>query len=277
MRSLSHLKIMGLFAAVVVLIGTALSADDKGKKEEGPMLPGTKHRVHDMARPQPRIVTPGEKPGDPPSDAVILFDGKDLSKWVGKKDEPAQWKVENGYMEVVPKAGTIRTKETFGDCQLHIEWAAPAEAKGEGQSRGNSGVILMGRYEVQVLDSCGNTTYADGMAASLYGQSPPLVNACRKPGEWQTYDIVWIGPKFNGKELVSPARVTVFHNGVLVHHGKEMLGSTSHKKLAQYSPHEPTGPLTLQDHGQPVRYRNIWYRPLTDYDQTEPPSAQKEK
>ncbi|NOZ20574.1 MAG: DUF1080 domain-containing protein, partial [Planctomycetes bacterium] len=240
-----------------------------------PMLPGSKYRVHDMTRPQPRVVTPGEKPGDPPSDAVILFDGTDLSKWVGKKDQPAQWKVENGYMEAVPKSGSIRTKDSFGDCQLHIEWATPAPAKGQGQGRGNSGVFLMGRYEIQVLDCYHNTTYPDGMTAAIYGQSPPLVNACRKPGEWQTYDIIWIAPRFKGSKLVSPARVTVFQNGVLVHHDKELLGTTRHKRLPQYQPHGPTGPLMLQDHGNPIRYRNIWYRPLTDYDQTELPPAEK--
>ena len=262
---------------VVILMGMAWTAlaQDKPKKEQkpNPMLPNSKYRVHDMSRPQPRVVTPGiasthEKPGTPPSDAVVLFDGTDLSKWVGKKNQPPTWKVENGYTEVVKKAGSIRTREEFGDCQLHVEWMAPVEAKGQGQSRGNSGVIIMGCYEVQVLDCHGNRTYADGMTASLYGQSPPLVNACRKPGEWQTYDIIWVGPRFDGKTLISPARVTVLHNGVLVHHNKAMLGRTSHKKLAKYRPHGPKGALTLQDHGQPVRYRNIWYRPLTDYDET---------
>ncbi|MHC4706534.1 MAG: 3-keto-disaccharide hydrolase, partial [Planctomycetota bacterium] len=151
--------------------------------------------VHDKDRPLPPVVVPGELPSQPPSDAIILFDGTNLSRWVSTKDnEPAKWKVENGYMEVVKKSGSIRTKQSFGDCQLHIEWATPTVVKDEGQSRGNSGVYLMGKYEVQVLDSYNNATYADGQAASIYGQSPPMVNACRPPGQWQTYDIIFHPP-----------------------------------------------------------------------------------
>ena len=242
------------------------------KSEEGPPIPGTPWKVHDQNRPQPRVVDPGtastpDAPGQPPSDAVVLFDGKDTSHWVGKDSKPITWKVENGYMEPTPKAGTITTTDKFGDCQLHVEWATPAEVKGNSQGRGNSGVFLMGMYEIQVLDSFQNKTYADGGAASIYGQSPPLVNACRKPGEWQTYDIIWEAPRFDGKNLVKPAYVTVIHNGVVVHNHKEVIGATRHKALAQYSPHPPVGPLSLQDHGNPIRYRNIWYRPLKDYDQ----------
>jgi len=240
--------------------------------DDTPFLPGSKFRVHDAARPQPRIVTPGtasteENPGDPPSDAVVLFDGSDLSGWAAKSGGAAPWKVENGYMEVAPKTGNIQTRDSFGDCQLHVEWAAPVAVKGESQGRGNSGVFLMGLYEIQVLDCYDNPTYADGTTAAVYGQWPPLVNACRKPGEWQTFDIIWLGPRFDGEKLVRPAQVTVFHNGVLVHHKQPLQGPTGHKTLASYQPQPATGPLMLQDHGDLVRYRNIWYRPLTDYDQ----------
>ncbi|MCS7187957.1 MAG: DUF1080 domain-containing protein [Armatimonadetes bacterium] len=241
--------------------------------DDTPFLPNTNWRVHDINRPQPSIVWPGwfstqEAPGEPPSDAIILFDGKDLSKWVSVKDGgPAQWKVENGYMEVVAGTGDIRTIEEFGDCQLHIEWAAPAEVRGESQGRGNSGVFLMGRYEIQVLDCYENPTYADGTTAAVYGQYPPLVNACRKPGEWQVYDIIWLAPRFdeNGN-LIRPAYVTVFHNGVVVHYHTPLFGPTTHRATLPYEPHPPVGPLRLQDHGDPVRYRNIWYRPLKGYD-----------
>jgi hypothetical protein len=237
-----------------------------------PVLPGQNYKVHDPERPQPRVVTPGtfssqDAAGAPPSDAVILFDGKDLSEWESiKTGGPAQWKVENGYMEVVPKTGDIRTKQHFGDCQLHVEWAEPAVIKGESQGRGNSGVFLMGRYEIQVLDCFQNPTYADGTTAAIYGQFPPLVNACRKPGEWQTYDIIWMGPRFNGDQLVRPACVTVIQNGIVVHHCKALIGPTTHRKIDAYKPHLDVGPLALQDHGDLVRFRNIWFRPLTDYD-----------
>ncbi len=235
--------------------------------DDTPMLPGSKWRVHDGTRPQPRIVTPGDGPGQPPSDAIVLFDGKDLSAWVGREGAVPQWKVENGYMEVT-RTGNIQTKEHFADCQLHIEWAAPAEVKGSSQGRGNSGVFLMGRYEIQVLDGYDNITYADGITASIYGQYPPLVNACRKPGEWQTYDIFFVAPRFEGDKLVSPAYITVVHNGVLVHHHQEAMGPTGHRTLSSYErPHPPKGPLSLQDHGDPVRYRNIWIRPLKGYDE----------
>ena len=241
-----------------------------------PQIPGSEYRVHDSERPQPRVVTPGtfstqEAPGQPPSDAVILFDGADTSSWVSaKKDkegEPCPWKVENGCLEVVPKSGNIKTRQEFGDCQLHVEWAAPTEIEGDGQQRGNSGVFLMGKYEIQVLDCYDNPTYPDGTTGALYGQCPPLVNACRKPGEWQVYDIVWHAPRFEGEEMVRAPRVTVFLNGVLLHHDKELIGPTTHKKAPVVKPHPETGPLVLQDHKNPVRFRNIWYRPLTSYDE----------
>ncbi len=240
--------------------------------DDTPQIPGQQWKVHDSSRPQPRVVTPPspstqEAAGSPPSDAVILFDGTDLAGWENTKDGgPAGWKVEHGYMEVVPKSGGIRTKAAFGDCQLHVEWAAPEEVVGESQGRGNSGVFLMGKYEIQVLDCHENPTYADGTAAAVYGEHPPLVNACRAPGRWQTYDIVWVGPRFDGDRLVRPARVTVLHNGLVVHHDVELIGPTTHRKVLPWEPHPPEGPLMLQDHGNPVRFRNLWYRPLKGYD-----------
>jgi hypothetical protein len=224
-----------------------------------PQLPGQKWRVHDIDRPQPTVVTPGTGSA-PPSDAIVLFDGKDLSAWKNG-DKAAGWKVEAGYAEV-NGTGNIETRAEFGDCQLHIEWASPAKVESSSQGRGNSGVFLMGRYEIQVLDSFDNRTYADGGAASLYGQTPPLVNACRKPGEWQSYDIFFRAPRFEGDKLATPAMVTVVHNGVVVQHAQEFIGATRHREVATYSPHPPVASLVLQDHGNPVRYRNIWVRKL---------------
>lgn len=227
--------------------------------------------IHDEKRPQPRVVDPGtastsEAPGRAPADAIVLFDGKDLSQWRSQKDGgPAPWKVESGYMEVVAGSGGIQTAAGFGDCQLHVEWATPAPPRGSGQDRGNSGVFLMGQYEVQVLDSYGNTTYPDGQAAALYGQYPPLVNASRPPGQWQTYDIVFRAPRFDAAgQLVRPARVTVIHNGVLVQDARELTGPTAHKARPAYKPHAAKLPLGLQDHDHAVRYRNIWIRELAE-------------
>ena len=239
--------------------------------DDTPVIPGSKWRVHDKNRPHPRVVTPPEastqdEPGAPPSDAVVLFDGGDLSKWESIEGGDAPWKVEKGYMEVVPRTRNIQTREHFGDCQLHIEWASPEVIEGDSQGRGNSGVFMMGRYEIQVLDTYDNPTYADGAAGAIYGEYPPLVNACRKPGQWQTFDIVWIAPRFDGDKLASPARLTLFHNGVFVHHDQELFGPTGHKQVHEYEAHPPQGPLMLQDHKNPVRFRNIWYRPLKGYD-----------
>jgi hypothetical protein len=242
-----------------------------------PMLPGLPYRVHDPSRPHPPVVTPSSLPGGAPSDAIVLFDGKDLSKWTAAKltpgvtplDAPAPWKVENGYMEVVPGKGAIATKEKFGDVQLHVEWAAPAVVAGNSQGRGNSGIFLQGRYETQVLDSYQNPTYADGQAGAIYGQWPPLANPTRKPGEWQSYDIVFEGPRFEGGNLVKPAFVTVFLNGVLMHNRKEIAGPTQHRMLAKYEPQPAEDSLALQNHGNPVRYRNIWIRRIKAYDQPE--------
>ncbi len=227
-----------------------------------PKLPHAPWRVHDDERPRPVVVTPGATNDAPPADAIVLFNGKNLDAWTGDKDKPAQWKVENGYLEVT-NTGNIYTKQPFGSMQLHIEWMSPTPPRSNSQHRGNSGIFIADRYEIQVLDCFDNKTYADGQAGAIYGQYPPLVNAARKPGEWQTYEIVFIAPKFEGEKLVSPAYATVFHNGVLVQHHTELLGGTSHRKVGTYKAHGKA-PIRLQDHNdkQQVRYRNIWVREL---------------
>ena len=224
---------------------------------------------HDRSRPQPPRVSPGtfstqDQPGRPPADAVVLFDGKDLSQWVASDGSPTKWIVNDGYMECVKGSGYVRTLQNFGDCQLHVEWATPVPAEGTGQGRGNSGVFFgMGRYEVQVLDSYDSTTYADGSAGSIYGQYPPLVNVSRPPGQWQAYDILYTAPRFDATgDLDSPARLTIFHNGVLIQNNVELTGPTSWLERAPYTAHPEKTPIALQDHGNPVRYRNIWVREL---------------
>ncbi|MBI1177317.1 DUF1080 domain-containing protein [bacterium] len=224
---------------------------------------------HDRDRPAPPVVDPGtfstqEQPGRPPSDAVVLFDGHDISKWVAMDGSPTQWVIKDGAMECVPGSGYVRTLESFGDCQFHVEWATPNPPHGEGQGRGNSGVFFgMGSYEIQVLDSYGSRTYSDGSAASVYGQYPPLVNASRAPGQWQYYDIIWTAPKFDQDGVLqSKAHVTVFHNGVLVQNNVELTGPTSWLQRAPYPVQPEKLPIAFQDHGNPVRYRNVWVRPL---------------
>lgn len=223
--------------------------------------------VHSMQRARPPVVTPApaQDPAAAPADAIVLFDGRDITPWAHSDGTPARWKVQDGYMEVLSGSGSLETTRAFGDVQLHIEWMSPADAAGSGQDRGNSGVFLMGRYEIQVLDSYANDTYADGQAAALYGQHPPMVNASRRPGEWQTYDIVFRAPRFGADgSVVSPARTTVLHNGVLVHDAVTFTGATAHRRRAEYEAHEDKLPLSLQDHGTPVRFRNIWVRELAE-------------
>ena len=227
-------------------------------------------KAHDPQRPKPRVVQPANTPGAPPGDAIVLFNGTDLGSWRGADGSAPRWTVRDGYMETAPGAGPIVTSRGFGDVQLHIEWATPGTVRGSGQGRGNSGVILMGRYEVQVLDSYQNETYADGQAAAIYGQHPPLVNASRPPGEWQTYDVVFRRPRFGADgSLASAARMTVFHNGVLVQDNQELWGPTAWLEHERYAAHADSLPLLLQDHDNPVRYRNIWVRPLAPSRQDE--------
>ena len=243
------------------LLFLALAAAPAAAQDLGPWP------QHSMDRPQPPVVTPApsDKPYAPPSDAVVLFDGSTLAGWEVDSGKPAAWKLENGYMEVVRGTGSIHTTRRFGDCQLHVEWAAPTPPEGEGQERGNSGVYLMSLYEVQVLDSYQNKTYADGLAAALYGQYPPLVNPSRLPGEWQTYDIVFHAPRFDASgKVLSPARVTVLFNNVLVQDNVALSGPTAHMRRPPYRAHPDRMPLLLQDHGVPVRYRNIWIRELKE-------------
>jgi len=255
-----------LAAAAAAQPGPAVKKDRSLGYDDTPFLPGQPWRVHDVSRPRPPMVRP-PGPASAPSDAVVLFDDSGLSRWTHAGGGEAAWKVADGYFEVVPKTGHLVSRDKFGDCQLHIEWATPDEIRGKSQSRGNSGVMLMGRYEIQVLDSSAdNPTYADGQAASIYAQWPPLVNASRGPGEWQAYDVFFEAPRFDGEKLVKPAYVTVVHNGVLVHHHKELSGRMTHARVGTYAPHEAEEPLMLQNHGSPVRYRNIWIRRLNGYD-----------
>jgi hypothetical protein len=225
-------------------------------------------KVHDAQRPQPPRVSPGtpsvpDQPGRPPSDAILLFDGRDLSQWVSLDGSPTRWVLREGALESVSGAGYARTLQNFGDCQLHVEFATPARVSGDGQGRGNSGVFLMGRYEVQVLDSFNNQTYADGQVGAAYGQYPPLVNAALPPGQWQTYDIVFARPRFDAAgKVVAPARFTVLLNGVLVQNHVELTGPTGWLHRDPYQAHDAKLPLALQDHGNPVRFRNIWVRDL---------------
>jgi len=215
---------------------------------------------------KPKVVTPG-KAGSAPSDAVVLFDGKDLSKWDHQK-----WKVENG--EMVVGGGDIRSKQSFGDCQLHIEWSAPTPPKGKSQGRGNSGLFFMNTYEIQILDSYENETYNDGQAGAIYKQTPPQANAMRPPGEWNIYDIIWTAPRFNEDgSLKSPAYITAIHNGVLILNHFELKGDTPYTRPPEYKKHADRLPIRLQDHGNPVRFRNIWVREIgaAKGEQVEPP------
>ncbi|NOT75532.1 MAG: DUF1080 domain-containing protein [Cyclobacteriaceae bacterium] len=211
---------------------------------------------------KPKKITAGVNPGEAPSDAIIIFDGKDLSKWSTLAGGDAKWEVKDGALTVAKGTGDIKTKQTFGDIQLHIEWRSPAEVVSEGQGRGNSGIFLQERYELQVLDSYESVTYSNGQASSIYKQSIPLVNACRKPGEWQTYDVIYIAPRFsdNGR-VITPATITVIHNGVVTQNNTQIYGSTEYKGLPVYQSHGKAS-IKLQDHGNPVSFRNIWIREL---------------
>jgi hypothetical protein len=220
---------------------------------------------HSMDRPRPQVVNPGPErpPAPPPSDAIVLFDGSNLSQWRAEDNTAAKWTVKDGYVEVKPGTGMLVSARGFGDVQLHVEWATPAVVQGEGQERGNSGVFLMGMYELQVLDSYQNDTYPDGAAGAIYGENPPLVNAMRPPGQWEAYDIVFRRPHFKADgSLERPARMTVFLNGVMIQDNFELVGPTANKARPPYRAHADKLPLKLQDHGNPVRFRNIWVREL---------------
>ena len=265
-----HLKSLLTIIPTILSVSSAAWAADVGSPFYGD-APDAHHpwAVHDHNRPQPTRVSPGtfsspEQPGQPPSDAIVLFNGSDLSKWEADQGEgvPTKWVVKDGAMECVPGSGYVRTKEKFGDCQLHLEWAAPAKVSGSSQGRGNGGVFLMGKIEIQVLDNYDNPTYADGFAGSMYGVFPPLANALRPPGEFQTYDIVFRRPIYKNGEPVDPGYVTVFLNGVLVQDHTMIEGVNGHMARSKPGFLGDVGPLKLQDHGNPVRYRNIWYRPL---------------
>ncbi len=258
------------FLSLAVCLGCVAPAD---AALSGPRFygdPPDEHHawaVHDGNRPQPKTVVPGAfsspaQAGHPPSDAIILFDGTDLSRWQTDKGEPAKWLVQDGVMQVVPGSGQIRTRDRFGDCQLHIEFATPAQVDGDSQGRGNSGVFLMGRLEIQVLDSFNNVTYADGHAGAYYGIQPPLALPVRPPGEWQVFDIVFRRPIYQDGKPVDPGYVTVFLNGVLVQDHTPIEGPGGHMGRTKPQPFPDTGPLALQDHGNPTRFRNIWYRDL---------------
>jgi hypothetical protein len=233
-----------------------------------------------MERPRPAAVAPMDLTmgARAPAEAVVLFDGRDLSQWAGRGGGEARWRVRDGYMEVAPGTGDIQTRANFGDIQLHIEWASPAEVRDAGQDRGNSGVMLMdARYEVQVLDSYQNPTYADGQAAAIYGQFPPRFNASRPPGEWQTYDIFFRRPRFAADgSLLEPARLTVLHNGILVQNNEQLVGQTMWLKFLPYEAHADELPIVLQDHGSPVRFRNIWALQLPELPRPDPAHAARQ-
>lgn len=250
---------IGVWLAMPMALAQKQSASEGAKPEpkKFEFKPGVEYKSG-VDWPEPKVITPGTA-GGPPSDAIVLFDGKDLSKW--KNGD--KWIIENG--EATAAKTGISTKDSFGDCQLHLEFASPAVVRGNGQGRGNSGVYIMGRYEVQILDSYENKTYFDGQCASLYKQHPPLVNACRKPGEWQTYDIIFEAPRFDAdKKLIKPAYVTVLQNGIIVQNHYELKGGTFYDRPAEYFAHGPKAPLDLQFHGDPVKFRNIWIRELVD-------------
>lgn len=259
-----RLTLLGALAAVSV------HADEKDGKpypigySDTPLIvEGGKWKVHDIDRPRPEPVKPGDKPGAPPADAVILFDGKDVSKFVGKDGAECPWKIENG--ELIVAGGDIWSKESFGDCQFHIEWKTDPKTYGNSQKKGNAGVFFMDRYETQILDCDNNPTYADGMAGSIYGQTPPLVNAVKPAGEWQTYDIIFTAAKTKEGKVVEPAYITTIINGIVVQNHTKILGPTQHKKQTNYDGVFPEkAPFRFQDHKNsiPDRFRNIWVRPM---------------
>lgn len=249
----------------------SVCAEGFGEKPNTPQLPGVPYVVHDGTRPQPPVVTTGGAVVvKAPSDAKVLFDGSNLDAWQMAKDKPAAWPIKEGAM--VAAGGNITTKDSFGPIQLHAEWRIPAGRKVDGQGGGNSGIFLMGLYEVQVLQSNNNKTYPDGQAGAMYGQRPPLVNAAAPQGEWQSYDIMFVPPVYRDGKMAEPAKVTVIHNGVVVQNDQPYLGPSKYRTLPSYpEKHPETGPISLQFHGDPVEYRNIWVRPIGEIDQVAKP------
>lgn len=246
-----------IFLCLVAQVGITSIGCSQGVTPQGDP------KLTETWEPVPKIVTPGATVTDAPSDAIVLFNGKELSSWQSVKGGEAKWTLEENAMTVVPGTGNIQTKKGFGDCQLHIEWLSPIVVKGEGQFRGNSGIFFMGLYELQVLDNYNNRTYSNGQAGSTYKQRIPLVNACRKPGEWQTYDVLFTAPRFNTDGTVkSAARITVLHNGILVQNNIELWGTTEYIGVSKYKMHDDKLPIVLQDHGDLVSFRNIWIREL---------------
>ncbi|MDP0492056.1 MAG: DUF1080 domain-containing protein [Verrucomicrobiota bacterium JB023] len=238
-----------------------MAQEKKKLYPDAPQIPGWPYSVHDTTRPQPRKVESGGAVSvSAPSDAKVLFDGSNLDAWKGP------WLIKEGIL--VAHKGKLSTKEEFGDCQLHIEWRIPAEREVSGQKGGNSGVFFMGRYEVQVLESHSNETYPDGQAGAIYGQYPPLCNASAPQGDWQSYDIIFKAPRYKDGKCIQPAQVTVIHNGVVVQAAQNYMGPSAHQKLASYPKEHPEkAPLSLQFHGDPIEFRNIWIRDLGKYDQ----------
>jgi hypothetical protein len=258
------MKIVLVMLTVLLVVLNATAEEEGWFKyeypgyEDTPLIPGSEFRVHQQDRPQPSRVIPPETCETacaPPSDAIVLFNGASLEQF-----EETSWEIADGIL--IAGHGSLYTKEAYGDCQLHVEWRTPNPPEGEPANMGNSGIFFMGFYELQIYDSYSSKIYADGSAAAMYAQTPPLVNVCRKPGEWQSFDIVFTAPVFENEKLVEPGWITVLHNGVLVHHHTQILGPTVHRAFEPYKPHAAVLPLMIQGHGSPVAFRNIWIRRL---------------
>ncbi|MBB3586559.1 hypothetical protein FHY04_001412 [Sphingomonas sp. BK481] len=266
-KSMTSYVMAGVVAAMALTTTGSVAAQDKPGFKDTPMLPGGQWRVHDADRPAPVAVAPAAAPGGPPADAIVLFDGRSLDAW---KPDRIAWPIENGALIIPSRAksggeNNLVSKQSFGDVQMHLEFRSPNPPTKSSQDRGNSGIWFMQRYELQILDGYRNPTYADGTVGGVYGWKPPLVNPARKPGEWQTYDIVFERPRFAADgSLVRPAYVTALLNGVLVQNHQAMLGTTNWRHVARYTAHPDAAPIQLQDHDSPVAFRNIWIRPLTD-------------
>ncbi len=248
-----------MISGALIICSLFLVSNNVNGQEEIKLPP----EATEFYEPVPPVIPPGKSTATPPADAIILFDGTDLSSWEGGEGSEAAWIVKDSIMTIHPGTGGIKSKQSFGDLQIHLEWRSPSQIVGEGQGRGNSGIFIMGKYEVQILDSYKNSTYTNGQAGSIYKQSPPLVNVTNPPGKWNTYDIIFTAPRFNQEGmLISPAKITALHNGVLIHNNFELRGPTEYIGIPNYTAHENRLPIYLQDHGNPVSFRNIWVREL---------------